>query len=150
VSTSSYRNGCYLLIKIIIIFQGLGLLACSGSEFIFLKLMNLFGQLAGLLGRGISPTQGLYLHRTTQHRKTRTHIHASGWIRTHDPSVRAVEDSTCLRPLGHWDRLLIQIYFKIVYGAIFHSLYKSVTIFGSPLTANLASNVQLSTTAAKS
>jgi len=31
--------------------------------------MNLFGQLVGLLGRGFSPTQGLYLHRTTQHRK---------------------------------------------------------------------------------
>jgi len=26
------------------------------------------GHLVGLLGRGISPTQGLYLHRTTQHR----------------------------------------------------------------------------------
>jgi len=28
--------------------------------------MNLFGHLVGLLGRGISPTQGLYLHRKTQ------------------------------------------------------------------------------------
>jgi len=28
--------------------------------------------LVGLLGRGISPAQGLYLHRTTQHRKTLT------------------------------------------------------------------------------
>jgi hypothetical protein len=71
----------------------------------FLKLMNIFGQLVGLLGRGISPTQGLYLHRTTQHRKTRTHIHSSIRIRTRDPSVRAAEDSTCLRPLGHWDWL---------------------------------------------
>jgi hypothetical protein len=35
--------------------------------------MNLLGQLVGLLGRGISPTQGLYLHRTTQHRKKRGH-----------------------------------------------------------------------------
>jgi hypothetical protein len=63
--------------------------------------MNLYGQLVGLLGRGISPTQGLYLHRTKQHRKTRTHIHASSWIRTHDPSVREAEDSRYLRPLGH-------------------------------------------------
>jgi len=60
--------------------------------------MNLFGQLVGLLERGISPTQSLYLHRTTQHRKTRTHIHASSGSRTHDPSIRAAEDSTCLRP----------------------------------------------------
>jgi hypothetical protein len=61
----------------------------------FLKLMNPFGQSIGLLGGGIGPTQGLYLHRTTQHRKTRTHIHASSGIRTHNPSFRAVED----RPL---------------------------------------------------
>jgi hypothetical protein len=63
---------------------------------IFLKLMNLFGQLVGLLGRGIAPTQGLYLHRTTQHRKTRTHIHASSGIRTHHPSFRALGASDCL------------------------------------------------------
>jgi len=59
--------------------------------------MNLFGHLVGLLGRGINPTQGLYLHRTTQHRKTRTHIHAPSSVRTCDPNVRAAEDSTCLR-----------------------------------------------------
>jgi len=35
--------------------------------------MNLFGHLVGLLGRGISPTQVLYLHRTTQHMKKRGH-----------------------------------------------------------------------------
>jgi hypothetical protein len=92
-------------IIIISFFQRLGLLACSGSEFIFLKLMYLFGQLVGLLGGGISPTQGLYLNRTTQHRKTRTHIHASSGIRIHDPSFRAAEDGTCLIPLSHWDRL---------------------------------------------
>jgi hypothetical protein len=32
--------------------------------------------MVGLLGRVISPSQGLYLHRTTQHRNTRTNIHA--------------------------------------------------------------------------
>jgi hypothetical protein len=36
---------------VVVVFQGLGLLACSGFKF-FLKLMNLFGQLVGLLGRG--------------------------------------------------------------------------------------------------
>jgi len=69
--------------------------------------MDLFGQLVGLLVRGIGSTQGIYLHRITQHWKTRTHIHASSVIRTHDPSVRAAEDSTCLTPLGHWDRLTL-------------------------------------------
>jgi hypothetical protein len=57
--------------------------------------------LVGLLGRGISPTQGLYLHRTTQHRKTQTNIRAPSRIRSCDPNVRAAEDSTCLRPLGY-------------------------------------------------
>jgi hypothetical protein len=75
--------------------------------------MNLFGHLVGLLGRGMSPTQGLYVHRTTQHRKTRTHIHAPSGIRNRDPSVRAAEDSTCLRRRGHWERtryLYIEIF----------------------------------------
>jgi len=38
------------------------------------------GHLAGLLGREISLSQGHYLHRTAQHRKTQTHIHASSGI----------------------------------------------------------------------
>jgi hypothetical protein len=58
-----------VVVVVVVVFQGLGLLACSGSEFIYLKLMNLFGQLVGLLGRGISPTQGLYLH-TEKHGNT--------------------------------------------------------------------------------
>jgi hypothetical protein len=66
--------------------------------------MDPFGHLVGLLGRGISPTQGLYLHRTTQYRKSRTHVHAPSRIRTCDPNVQAAEDSTCRRPHGHWDR----------------------------------------------
>jgi hypothetical protein len=60
---------------------------------------------------GSARRQGFYLHRTAQHRKTRIHTHASSWIRTHNPNVRAVEDSTCLRPRGHWNRL--QIYLNI-------------------------------------
>jgi hypothetical protein len=66
--------------------------------------MNLFGHLVGLLGWRISPTQGLYLHKTTQYRKTQTHIHALSKIQTHNPSIQAVKDSTCLRPHCHWDQ----------------------------------------------
>jgi len=45
-----------------------------------------------------SNARPLPTHRTIQHRKTQdTHIHASSGIRTHDPSVRAVEDCTCLK-----------------------------------------------------
>jgi hypothetical protein len=50
------------------------------------QFLELFRHMVGLLGRVMSPSQGLYLHRTTQHRKTRTNIHALSGIRTHDPS----------------------------------------------------------------
>jgi hypothetical protein len=39
----------------------MGLLACSGSEFIFWTYESI-GQLVGLLGRGIGPTQGPYFN----------------------------------------------------------------------------------------
>jgi hypothetical protein len=74
-----------------------------------LKFLNL-RQSVGLLGRGISPSQGRYLHRTTQKHKINAHntdIHALSGIRTHDPSVRAGEHVSYLRPAGHCDRLLI-------------------------------------------
>jgi hypothetical protein len=35
--------------------------------------------------------KGLYLHRTTQHRNTKTNIQASSGIRTHDPSNQAAK-----------------------------------------------------------
>jgi hypothetical protein len=44
---------------------------------------------------GISQSQGLYLH---------TDIPALCVIRTHGPSLRASEDSSCLRTRGHCDR----------------------------------------------
>jgi hypothetical protein len=51
------------------------------------RFLELCRHMVGLLGRVISPSQGgLYLHRTTQHRKTQTNIHALSGIRTHDPS----------------------------------------------------------------
>jgi hypothetical protein len=71
-------------------------------HFSFLK----FRQSVGLLGRGISPSQGLYLH-TGQHKhriNVRTpNIHARGGIRIHDHGG-ASENSSCLRPLGYRDR----------------------------------------------
>jgi hypothetical protein len=46
--------------------------------------------LVGLFGGGGSvQRQGLFLHRTTQHRETQTHIYAPSRIRTCDPNVRA-------------------------------------------------------------
>jgi hypothetical protein len=55
-------------------------------------------------------------HRTTQtqNKRIRTpNIHALCGIRTHDPSVRASEYSSCLRPLGYCDRLCLEVLRKI-------------------------------------
>jgi hypothetical protein len=55
-----------------------------------------------------SLSQGRYL-RTGQHKhriNAYTYIHALNDIRTHDPSVRASEDSPCLRPRCHRDRYI--------------------------------------------
>jgi hypothetical protein len=64
----------------------------------------IFTQSVGLLGRGISPSQGRYLH-IGQHR-INADIHAWSGIRTHNPSVWASEDSSCFRQRGHCDRLV--------------------------------------------
>jgi hypothetical protein len=50
-------------------------------------------------------------HDSTDTEKTHTDIHASGGIRTHDPSVWAGEDSSCLRPSGHCDRHIVVSYY---------------------------------------
>jgi hypothetical protein len=44
-------------------------------------------------------------HRTTQTEYKHTDIHALSRIRNHDRSVRASEDSSCLRPRGHCESL---------------------------------------------
>jgi hypothetical protein len=72
------------------------------------SVSSAYSQSVGFLERGISPSQGLYLctvqhkHRINAHN---TDIKALNGIRTHDPSVRAIKDSSCLRPRGHCDRL---------------------------------------------
>jgi hypothetical protein len=51
------------------------------------SLSSSFQQSVGLLGGGISPSQGRYLHTGQQKQNKRTDIHVSNGIRTHDPSV---------------------------------------------------------------
>jgi hypothetical protein len=68
------------------------------------RSLSLFGpwpvfQFLNPIHRG-SPPQGLYLHTE----QTRTDTHASSGIQTHDPSVRAGEEGSCLRPRSHCDR----------------------------------------------
>jgi hypothetical protein len=69
------------------------------------QFRNHFSQAVGLLGRVISLSQDRYLN-TGQHIHTPT-IHALIGIRTHDPSVRASEGSSCLRPRGYCDQHLL-------------------------------------------
>jgi hypothetical protein len=63
---------------------------------------NHFSQTVGRLGRIISPSQGRYLN--TGQRIHTPNIHALSGIRTNDPSVRASEDSSYLKPRGYCDR----------------------------------------------
>jgi hypothetical protein len=63
-----------LLIILIATFQGLGLVACSKSEFLFSETYDSIGQLVVILGQGTVPTQGLYLH--TEHNREK-HKHTS-------------------------------------------------------------------------
>jgi hypothetical protein len=70
--------------------------------------------MVGLLGRVISPSQGLYLHRTMQHRKTRTNIHALSGIRTHDPSNQPAKTHASDRTTTVQMAKIISLVFAIV------------------------------------
>jgi hypothetical protein len=56
------------------------------------------------LDEGSARLRDLYL--TTQTLYKTLHIHAPGGMRTHDPSKLSAAD-LCLRPRGHWDRLVV-------------------------------------------
>jgi hypothetical protein len=64
-------------------------------------------QSVGLLEQEIGPS---HTQNNTNRKNTHnTEIHASSGIRTHDPSVRASEDSSRFRPRGHSDQPLAHI-----------------------------------------
>jgi hypothetical protein len=68
------------------------------GPWLLLQLLNLFytgGRTPWTSDQPVS--RPLPTHSTTH---THTDIHALSGIRTHDPSVRASEDSSCLRPRG--------------------------------------------------
>jgi hypothetical protein len=57
----------------------------------------------------------LITHRTAHKHRIKAHRHhASSGFRYYDPSVGAGEDSSCFRPHGHCDRLIILKVGKIV------------------------------------
>jgi len=51
--------------------------------------------MAGLLGRGIGPLQGHYLHSTAQHKETPTYISRAGF----EPSIAISGQSKMIRAL---------------------------------------------------
>jgi hypothetical protein len=61
-------------------------------------------QPVGVLARRNIPSQGRYLHTTTQTQKMQTNTHSSSRIRTHDAIVREGDDTSCLTPLRHSGR----------------------------------------------
>jgi hypothetical protein len=72
-------------------------------------------------------TRPLPKYRTTQTHNKRAHtpnIHSISGIRTHDHSVRASEDSSCLRSLGYRDRLASERAKTV------HALDRSATVTG--------------------
>jgi hypothetical protein len=83
-----------------------------------LQFRNLFIQTVGLLGRVIRLSQGRYLHQEQHKHRINAHtdIKALSGIRTHDPSARASEDNSCLRPRGHCDRHRLLILKKNIAG----------------------------------
>jgi hypothetical protein len=52
-----------------------------------------------------------------------TNIHALSGIRTHDPSVRAGEDISCISPCGHCDR---HVYIKTLKHVTVYSLVLAI------------------------
>jgi hypothetical protein len=72
------------------------------GPWLFLQFVIFFTQTVGLLGRVINLSQAaFYTQGNTNCINAHTDNRAFSGIRTQDPSVRATEDSSCLRPRGH-------------------------------------------------
>jgi hypothetical protein len=79
------KDGYLLLLLLLLLFIPLSLSTEHRASTVPLHPRLLFQflgsirHLVGLLGGGISPAQGLYLHRTTQHRKTQRSMPRAGF-----------------------------------------------------------------------
>jgi hypothetical protein len=84
----------------------MALTALTGPWPVLSSILFFFSQTVGLLGRVISPSEGryIYIHDKTNRINAYTDIHALSGIWTHDLSVLASEDSSCLRPSSYCDR----------------------------------------------
>jgi hypothetical protein len=72
-----------------------------GSTVLLLDLGRLF---SFLIPYTVGRTPWTYTQNNTNTEWLHTDIHASSGIGTHDPSVRAGEHGSCVRPRGHCDR----------------------------------------------
>jgi hypothetical protein len=70
--------------------------------------LNHIRHMVGFLGRVMTPSQGLYLHRTTQHRKTRDK-HSCLDRDSNPQSQQPTGQDPRLRPHGHCDRLVFVV-----------------------------------------
>jgi hypothetical protein len=83
--------------------------------YIYSDLINFetYRQSVGPFGSVISPVvRPLHAENNTNAEETRTNIYALSGIRTHDPSVWAGEDISCLIPRGHCNRHSIK--YKVI------------------------------------
>jgi hypothetical protein len=79
-----------------------------------IQLRNHFSQTVGILHEwSASRKAATYTPENTTTEQTHTDIHALSGIEPHDPSVRAHEDSLCLRPRGHSDRWKLFLHAQI-------------------------------------
>jgi hypothetical protein len=87
-------SSCPFLISLSVLFQW-ELIWCYGS---YRQSAGLFAQVTILVSRSLLTQSNKNIE------EMHTDIHASSGIRTHDPSVSAGEDISCLRPRGQRDR----------------------------------------------
>jgi hypothetical protein len=92
-----------------------------GRSFSFLILHSQQDSLDEVSSRRKAST---YTQNNTNTEKIHTDIHASIEIRTYNPTVRASEDSSCLRPLGYRDGLASERAKTV------HALDRSATVTG--------------------
>jgi hypothetical protein len=78
-----------------------------GPWLLFQFLGPIHSQYDSLDGVSARRKASIYTQNNTNTEQTHTDIHALSGIRTHDPSVRASEDSSFLRLRGHCDRQTI-------------------------------------------
>jgi hypothetical protein len=86
------------------------LLFLENRGLFFLRFLNrVFRRLVGFLERDISPWQGLYLHRTTQHRRGHTSMPYAGFEPTIPDRGAPVIVFVCPLFTQNWKRFVLQV-----------------------------------------